>query len=183
VTPPTALLTPTLDGEESSYFEWLCAGLLDVRSTAGAMHQIDRQPVLAQVRFGFDREYLYVRLDTQRSLGQLLDAGWTFSLAFLKPGGFRATITGPAASPVASFWTRDGSSWLPAGADGLRAAAGSILELAVPLASFRVAGLQELAFSLMVLDATGNEIERHPTGRPVELTVPDASFEARNWTA
>ena len=41
---PTALLAPVLDGEETSYFEWLGAGLLEVRDTAGAMHQSDRRP-------------------------------------------------------------------------------------------------------------------------------------------
>ena len=39
-TAPTALLTPTLDGEETSYFEWLGAGALEVRDRGGAMHQI-----------------------------------------------------------------------------------------------------------------------------------------------
>ena len=32
----------SLDGEETSYFEWLGAGTLEVRETAGAMHQTDR---------------------------------------------------------------------------------------------------------------------------------------------
>src|SRR5262249_21213670 len=41
---PTALLSPPLDGEESSYFEWLGAGVLQVRDPAGAMHQADRRP-------------------------------------------------------------------------------------------------------------------------------------------
>ena len=63
-TEPTALLTPTLDGEETSYFEWLGAGTLEVREVAGAMHQTDRRPaVLTLVQFGFDRERLFVRLD------------------------------------------------------------------------------------------------------------------------
>ena len=30
-TPPTALLRPTLDGEDTSYFEWLGAGALEIR--------------------------------------------------------------------------------------------------------------------------------------------------------
>jgi alpha-amylase/alpha-mannosidase (GH57 family) len=183
LTPPTALVTPRLDGEDSSYFEWLCAGTLDVRAAAGAMHQIDRQPVLAQVRFGFDREHFYVRLDTLRGLGQLLDSGWTFNLAFLKPAGFRTSITGPAGAPAVSLWVRDGSAWRGASVEGLRAAAGSILEVAIPLAAFHAEALQELSFSVMVLDPAGNEVERHPTGRPIELQVPDARFEARNWTA
>ena len=40
---PAGLLAPVLDGEETTYFEWLGAGLLEVRDTAGAMHQSDRR--------------------------------------------------------------------------------------------------------------------------------------------
>src|SRR5205823_15096589 len=37
--PPAGFITPTLDGEETSYFEWLGAGVLEVREAAGAMPQ------------------------------------------------------------------------------------------------------------------------------------------------
>ena len=57
---PTALLTPTLDGEETSYFEWLGAGALETRGPLGAMHPAEgRPPIVTLVRFGFDRERLY----------------------------------------------------------------------------------------------------------------------------
>ena len=64
-TEPTALLAPTLDGEETSYFEWLGAGTLEVREVAGAMHQTDRRPAVDRrlVQFGFDHERLFVRVD------------------------------------------------------------------------------------------------------------------------
>ena len=53
-TAPTALLTPTLDGEETSYFEWLGAGALEVRDRGGAMHQIHRpSTILTLVQYGF----------------------------------------------------------------------------------------------------------------------------------
>src|SRR5262249_13729333 len=53
-TDPAGLVAPTLDGEETSYFEWLGAGALEVREVAGAMHQAERLPsVVTLVRFGF----------------------------------------------------------------------------------------------------------------------------------
>src|SRR6185369_10132997 len=71
-TAPTGLITPTLDGEETSYFEWLGAGALEIRDVADAMHQIDRQAALLTfVQFGFDREHLYVRLDGMRRIVDL----------------------------------------------------------------------------------------------------------------
>ncbi len=52
---PTSLLAPTLDGEETSYFEWLGAGTLEVRDVAGAMHQAERPASsVSLVHFGFD---------------------------------------------------------------------------------------------------------------------------------
>src|SRR4029450_958433 len=39
---PTGLISPVLDGEETSYFEWLGAGQFEVRDVAGAMHQTTR---------------------------------------------------------------------------------------------------------------------------------------------
>ena len=64
-TDPTALLAPTLDGEETSYFEWLGAGTLEVREVAGAMHQTERRRV-GPSRWstsGSTPSRLYVRVD------------------------------------------------------------------------------------------------------------------------
>ena len=38
-------------------------------------------------------------------------------------------------------------------------------------------------FFIGVRDAVDTEVERHPLNRPIELSVPDLAFEARNWTA
>jgi len=54
LTAPTALLSPTIDGEETSYFEWLGAGAFEVREVAGAMHRAERNPAaLRLIQFGF----------------------------------------------------------------------------------------------------------------------------------
>ena len=39
-----------------------------------------------------------------------------------------------------------------------------------------------LSFTVAVYDPGHNEVERQPGSRPVELTVPDERFEARNWS-
>ena len=40
-----------------------------------------------------------------------------------------------------------------------------------------------MSFFVAVYDVEGGELERHPANRPIELTVPDALFEARLWQA
>lgn len=184
-TPPTALLTPRLDGEETSYFEWLGAGTLEVRDVAGAMHQTDRRPpVVALVHFGFDRERLYVRLDAARPVVDVLNEGHEFRLTFLKPDGLRLSIRQQSGRTYVSFWERRGETpvWVERHGGSI-AAAGTVLEVAIPIADLGIEAGDTVAFLVGVCDAGGNELERHPSNRPIEVAVPDVQFEARNWTA
>jgi alpha-amylase/alpha-mannosidase (GH57 family) len=188
---PAGLLTPTLDGEETSYFEWLGAGLLEVRDTAGAMHRSDRRPsVITLVQFGFDREHLYVRLDGFRPVIDLLADGFEFSLKFLNPEGLRFSVRQRFGrlTGVLWDWRAAGPHWKERGPGGAVVAAGTILEVAVPIADLwpatdRSGPSAPVAFFIAVYDRDDAEIERHPPHRPIEAELPDARFEARNWTA
>ena len=61
VVPPSEYLQVKIDGRESSYFEWLGAGLYSPERHGGAMH--GRAYYLHEVRYGFDEENLFVRVD------------------------------------------------------------------------------------------------------------------------
>jgi alpha-amylase/alpha-mannosidase (GH57 family) len=165
-TDPTGLVSPTLDGEETSYFEWLGAGCVELRDQAGAMHQAERREwLLTAVWFGFSHDSLFLRLDGVRPVRDLLDAGFEIAVSFLKPEGVRLLVGRGAV----------------AGALGETAAVGTILELAIPLTRLRAR--DGVSFFVTVRDPRGVELERHPAGHPVEVRAFDASFEARNWTA
>jgi alpha-amylase/alpha-mannosidase (GH57 family) len=182
---PTGLLNPTIDGEESSYFEWLGAGLVEVRDVAGAMHQVDRRPgVLAAVRFGCNRERLFVRLDGAQPMVDLVADRMSFLLTFLQPEGLRLLVRLMIGGPVAAIWEqRPGARHRVERTTGVQVAAGSVLEISVPLATLGLEPGAPVAFFVTVSTADGIEVERHPAHRPIELHVPDAAFEARNWTA
>jgi alpha-amylase/alpha-mannosidase (GH57 family) len=185
-TEPAGFVTPTLDGEETSYFEWLGAGALEVRDTAGAMHQAEHLPsILTLVRFGFDRERLYVRLDARRALVDLLAEEYEFSLKFLQPAGVRFSVRQRVGRLTGLFWDRDPATatWTERGPGGAVVAAGTVIELGLPLADLGVAPGDAIAFFVAVYDAANTEMERHPAHRPIEAEVPDAAFEARQWTA
>jgi hypothetical protein len=182
-TDPIALLAPVFDGEETSYFEWLGAGAFEVHEVAGAMHRSDRPPTLLRViQFGFDREHLLVRIDADRPLVDLLAGGREVSLKFLKPEGVRFSVRQMFGRLSGAFWDRTPSVplWVERGAGGATLAVGSILELALPLRELQVTDGQPLAFFVAVYLADA-ETERHPEHRPIEVTVPDALFEARQW--
>jgi alpha-amylase/alpha-mannosidase (GH57 family) len=191
-TDPTGLLAPTLDGVETSYFEWLGAGSFDVQDVAaGAMHQIERpQALLTSVRFGMDRERLFVRLDGNGQMRGLLAEGHEVSLKFLTPPGVRFSVTQTLSRLTAGFWDRQPLPpvWRERGPGGGAAVAGDILEIAIPFADLGVEVGGSIAFFVAIYDsanvgAARIERERHPAQRPIELTVPDAFFEARFWRA
>ena len=150
------------------------------------MHQGDRRgPVLTLVQFGFDRDRLYVRLDGRRRVADLLSEGYEFSLKFMHPEGVRFSVRETLGRLTWLFWDRGSKAphWVERGAGGATVAAGSVLELAVPLADLAVKAGDRVAFFVAVYDADDAELERHPAHRPIEAEVPDEQFEARNWTA
>jgi alpha-amylase/alpha-mannosidase (GH57 family) len=185
-TQPSAWLRPTLDGEDTSYFEWLGAGTLDVAAlTAGAMQRAERaRPLLTRAAFGFDPEHLYVRLDGVRRLADLLEEGFEFSVKFLEPDGVRYSVRCDQGQPVGRFWDRqaDPPRWVERGAGSARLAVGTVAELAVPFADLGVGPGRRLALVVAAYDRTSAELERHPPQQPVELVVPGREFEARNWS-
>ncbi len=59
--PPTGFLKTTVDGRDTSYFEWLGAGLYSPERRGGAMH--GRIFYLRELRYGFENDRLSVRVD------------------------------------------------------------------------------------------------------------------------
>jgi alpha-amylase/alpha-mannosidase (GH57 family) len=58
---PTGLIHPSIDGEVTSYFEWLGAGSYEVDARSGAMH--GKRTVVRELFFGTDGANLFVRVD------------------------------------------------------------------------------------------------------------------------
>ena len=176
VQPPRGRISPVLDGRDSSYFEWLGAGAFTVRRTAGAMHQIDAAPpVVTSIRFGFGREELFVRLEGPAPMADQLAAGYEFTLAFLEPSGL--TITAKSSGSDNGCYVNLSNA---------RAAAGTSLELAVPLAAIGAPSNALLSFAIRVTRRTvdgSTAIERHPEGHPIELRAPGPEFDAAHWRA
>jgi hypothetical protein len=191
LTEPTALLAPTLDGEETSYFEWLGAGTLEIHELAGVMHQADRSAaVVSKIHFGFDRTRLFLRVDGTQPMVDLLAGGRELALKFVVPAGVRYLVQERVGRLTGAFWDRRptnherrGDDWAERGPGGATVAAGSVLELALPLADLGLGDGEPMAFFLAVHDGSGAEVERHPEHRPIEVVTPDDLFEGRYWRA
>jgi alpha-amylase/alpha-mannosidase (GH57 family) len=71
--PPSEYLRVSINGYDSSYFEWLGAGLYSPERRSGAMH--GRTFYLRELRYGFERERLCIRVDAfPQALSELEDA-------------------------------------------------------------------------------------------------------------
>lgn len=78
---PTGFVSVKVDGRDSSYFEWLGAGLYSPERRGGSMH--GRVFHLHELRYGFEEERLCVRVDLFPEV-----------LAELEDPEFRITVTG-----------------------------------------------------------------------------------------
>ena len=67
---PTGPIQPVIDGEVTSYFEWLGAGLYRVDERSGSMH--GKKFLVHEVYYGSDGENLYIRVDFHRGSEQMI---------------------------------------------------------------------------------------------------------------
>jgi len=71
--PPTGFLKVRVDGRESTYFEWMGAGLYSADRRSSAMH--GKLMLLHEIRYGFDEKRLHMRVDVfSETLKELRDA-------------------------------------------------------------------------------------------------------------
>ncbi len=163
---PSSGLHPVLDGEVSSYFEWLGAGTFEAEVAAGAMHQVaDRAPSLTRIAFGWDDTALFVRVDASCSAIELAARGLSVNVTFLSPTGYRVVADRSLADGARLLVRTPSGLWEAQSCPGLLAAAGSILEFQIPR---RALGGDAASF-VVALTRGETELEHHPRHRPVEV--------------
>jgi alpha-amylase/alpha-mannosidase (GH57 family) len=184
VEPPSALIHPIIDGEATSYFEWIGAGSVEIVPVGDAMHEVSaRTNTVSGIEFGFDQENLYVKIAGPGAMRDLIGGDRYVSLNFLKPEGCQIVITeadGTVRAQMADR-PRDGQAAARSCPD-IKAAAGRLLELQVPFQCLGAASNSTVAF-IVAVNRQGAEVEHHPRHQPIEVQVPDERFPSRNWTA
>jgi alpha-amylase/alpha-mannosidase (GH57 family) len=182
--PPSAFVRATLDGEVTSYFEWLGAGELHLDGAGGSMHQTDGgQPLITLLLFGFETDRLLLRVDFRRRAGDLLVGTAEVCVSFMTPADMRVCVMSVGGRMAAMLETRDATGlWTRVPAPGLLAEAREILEISVPFALLG-AGPGTRLGCFVSLHLNGAELERYPGHQPLTIVVPSPEFEAYNWTA
>ncbi|MFB3853632.1 MAG: glycoside hydrolase [Vicinamibacterales bacterium] len=169
---PQGPIEPVVDGRADE--EWERAGYPKFRHMSGAMRQSapDLIGKVSAIRFGTGDGTLYVRVDMTIPPGEVLAKGARLSIRFQKPAGMRLDIAaGPNGDTAASWRSRtpDGG-WGSRPDLKARAAAGEVLEIAMPLAVLRTAGVDEVAF-YVTLERGDAEVGRYPGPVPITAQI------------
>ena len=179
--PPTGLIQPIIDGEATSYFEWLGAGRVNAVDAPGTMHRSTSSTALVTgVEFGFDLAHLFIRVDGTEPMRGRLEAGAEVHIRFLKPPGVQALVRhGPAGIGIHLEERLTAKRWCTRDCVGLLAAAGEILEVQVPLRGLEIAPGTTVAF-VVALTRQGADLEQHPRYGPIEAESPGGELNAGN---
>jgi alpha-amylase/alpha-mannosidase (GH57 family) len=168
---PTFLITPTIDGRDTTYFEWQGGGLYRPGQIRGAM--FGGALAFQALRYGFDLQHLYLRLDPAEApqrTGELCST-------------VRVEVVAANLQAQIDFEVRPDGTDRPGrrdGADTGRGAFARVLEMAMPFAGLGLGHGDRLALALHVLRGDV-EMERLPRFGYVTLSVPDEDFERIHW--
>jgi alpha-amylase/alpha-mannosidase (GH57 family) len=168
---PTFLITPTIDGRETTYFEWQGGGLYRPGQTRGAM--FGGAQAFHALRYGFDLQHLYLRLDPVEVPQRTAELCSTVRVEAVA-ADLQAQVDFEVCPDGAERRGRR------AGAELGRGAFARIVELAIPFAELKLARGDRLALAVHVLRGDV-ELERFPRFGYLTLTVPDEDFERIHW--
>jgi alpha-amylase/alpha-mannosidase (GH57 family) len=164
---PRGSVTPVVDGLASPG-EWDAAGLYTAPQAGSMARGADG---IHAVRFGADAACLYVLVELGRSAGETL-ARAEAVMAFGTPETLRYRVSARAGVATVGC-ERRGPHGFETHPSDARAAAGGVLEVAIPLAEVAL-GPPAAGFHVSVWQS-GVEMERHPDGAP--LAIPRTEQE------
>jgi alpha-amylase/alpha-mannosidase (GH57 family) len=168
---PTVLLSPRIDGRETTYFEWQGAGLYRPGQHRGSMY--GGAQAFRALHFGFDLEGLYLRLDPAESAVRSAEVATALRVS-VHAGDRTLDLTLPVAADGYVHLGRFGEA-----AAG-QVCFGEVLEASVPFAPLGLPPGSHAAFSVHVLRGDV-EVERLPRYGFVVFEVPDSDFERIHW--
>jgi alpha-amylase/alpha-mannosidase (GH57 family) len=168
---PTLLLTPTVDGRETTYFEWQGAGTYRPAQTRGSMY--GGAQAFESLRYGFDLAHLYLRLDPAEA-PQRASELCTHVRVEVVAADLQREVEFPVTGDGTPHHGRSGTAELGT------ACFARIVEIAVPFKPLGLVAGARVALALHVQrgDVT---LERLPRFGYVTFTVPDEDFERIHW--
>jgi hypothetical protein len=175
--PPESYLDVTVDGRESSYFEWLGAGLYATDPRGGTMH--GRTRVLGGLYYGFGEKHFYLRVDpVAEAIAEIPD----FQLRLTLWDSRETRITVRVANrKFAGCVLEQGGACLLHPETMVTAAFGKIIEVAIARELFDLRGRRQLLLSVALWEG-GLPVEVLPVDGMLELVLGEENFAWRTET-
>lgn len=169
---PRGFITPELDGQVSSFFEWLGAAVYEgSKAPQTAMHQVSR--IIDKLHVGFDARNLYLRIDFHEAPGP--DAEFVLSV---KVPHQLTVVMHPEKQRMEKFEVHNSSYRRKKLRPTFQL--GQILEAAIPFAELNVKPGDTLGFQIRV-SRQEQVLETFPHISIIQLEVPDENYELQEW--
>ena len=169
--PPESFLDVTINGRETSYFEWLGAGIYTTSRQGGAMH--GRMYVLAEFFYGFSEDRLFVRVDP---FAEAVESMREFQLRLTIWGSLETRITlRVEKGKVTGIILERAGVCLLNPREFVEAAYDSILEVSIRKDLFDLTGRRELLLSV-ALWSGGLPVDVLPTEGMLSVALGEESF-------
>ncbi len=158
---PDTLITPTIDGLLSHFYEWAGSGALDCTVSDRPMHHVDTY--LSKIFFAYDRDCFYIRVDFGRPE----------EIHRMKQCRVQITFYTPGTRLVVLPLGRDRVEEIPG---QYRYRFEEILEIAVEREFLWPQGHGSLGFSVALMD-DDRPLQAEPKGETIEVSVFEKNQE------
>lgn len=175
-TAPRGLIVPKIDGRVSSYYEWIDAGVFDVRKSHGAMAQDDQR--VTKLYFGYDHERIVYRIDLSHPPSDEMFRATEFVFEFPEKPDISLHMGMSDGVGSTQVYISEAGRTVRM---GLVVAADRVIECSAPFASLGYKPGDTVEFVLVVRE-NGNEIERWPRDSFLSFDLPTADYDLEHWT-
>ncbi len=162
ITYPEAMVTPTIDGRVTHFYEWASSGTFDCRRIGGAMHRVST--IVSMIYFAYDHDNVYIRLD----LGEVEDIQSDKKTAI--------EIRFVADSEQRFAFEPNELRRQPLQNETVSAALDEVMELAVKRDALWNKGFGRAKLAVRVLGGK-TELERWPVKEELTIDVPERETE------
>jgi alpha-amylase/alpha-mannosidase (GH57 family) len=173
---PTGLITPTVDGRSTTFYEWISAGWLPTSGPEGVMS--GGESVITGIYYGFDLASCYFRLDPAKRENPIDFSQWEVHIHLQTDEHYRVEVSlADPDSYIVSRGVRD--KWVRR-TRKTTVAMNRILEIGIAFEDICAVRGSKVGFTVLLIE-NGVERERWPRTGQVNFTVPDESFQPNMW--
>jgi len=159
---PIAVINPVLDGESTSYYEWVAGGYYEPKR--GTMER--EEAIIKGVYFGFDLANFYLRIDTRARADNLTDR--EILIMVLSPEQMEIK------APFKTGQVISGDKVIG------ETAVGKVVEMKIPFINLKANPGDEVRF-VVTIRKEDMEVERAPESGYLSFIVPDDEYELTHW--